>query len=366
VIRLSWLQFRTQAMAAAAGLAVIAVVVAITGPHLADYYRTAVATCKAPPPWQEVFPFIKHPHEPFPPNNCQRLVAAWRGRYNILQQSLSAIVLVIPALTGLFWGAPLAARELETGAFRLAWTQSVTRARWLAVKLTLVGLSSMAVAGLLSLMVTWWSSPLDKTYASQFNAFSERGIVPVGYAAFGFVLGVTAGLLIRRTLPAMAATVLPYIGARFAVTALRPHFISPVTVADKLPHDLNVFQVGLDSWPTYWSGNWVIASNTIRLTTTVPPITQGNLVTCPASQYLQPHSHSHPSSVPPPLAIESGAMKSCVEHHTYPYLAQLREILTYQPGSRYWAFQGIETGIFLALAAALAVACFWWLRRRIC
>jgi hypothetical protein len=359
VIRLSWLQFRTQAVVAAAGLAIIAVVVAITGPHLADFYRTAVATCKAPPPWQEVSPFIKHPHEPFPPNNCQRLVDAWRGRYNILEQSLSATVLVIPALIGLFWGAPLAARELETGAFRLAWTQSVTRGRWLAVKLTLVGLCSMAVAGLLSLMVTWWSSPLDRTYASQFNAFSVRGIVPVGYAAFGFVLGVTAGLLVRRTVPAMAATVLPYIGARFAVTALRPHFMSPVTVAEKLPHDLNVFQVGLDSWPTYWSGNWVIASNTIRLTTTVPPITQGNLLTCPVST-------QHPLSHPLSMIDTIRAMQSCTEHHTYPYLAQLREILTYQPGSRYWAFQGIETGIFLALAAALAVACFWWLRRRIC
>jgi hypothetical protein len=173
------------------------------------------------------------------------------------------IVLVIPALIGLFWGAPLAARELETGAFRLAWTQSVTRGRWLAVKLALVGLCSVAVAGLLSLMVTWWSSPLDRTYASQFIAFSERGIAPIGYAAFGFVLGVTVGLLIRRTVPAMAATVIPYIGARAAVTALRPHFMTAVTAAQKLPRDVNTKQLGVDSWPTYQSGNWVLASKTV-------------------------------------------------------------------------------------------------------
>jgi hypothetical protein len=54
------------------------------------------------------------------------------------------------------------ARELETGTYRLAWTQSVTRTRWLAVKLGVVGLTSVAVAGLLSLMVTWWSSPIDR------------------------------------------------------------------------------------------------------------------------------------------------------------------------------------------------------------
>ncbi len=363
MIRLSWLQFRTQAVVAAAGLAIIAVVLVITGPHLVDFYRTAVATCKAQTPWQEAPPFLQHPHEPFGPNNCQLLVAAWQGRYDILVQSLSAMVLVIPALIGLFWGAPLAARELETGAFRLAWTQSVSRGRWLAVKLTLVGLSSMAVAGLLSLMVTWWFSPLDRTNASQFSAFSERGIAPVGYAAFGFVLGVTAGLLIRRTVPAMAATVLPYIGARFAVTALRPHFMTPVTVAERLPHDLNVAQVGLDAWPTYWAGNWVIASNTIRLTTSVPPVTQASLVTCPTNQYLPRNYRHHLPSMTMTEAIRAG--NACTVHHTYPYLAQLREMLTIQPASRYWAFQGIETGIFLALAAALAVACFWWLRRRI-
>ena len=87
-------------------------------------------------------------------------------------------MLVVPALIGMFWGAPLIARELETGTYRLAWTQGVTRKRWLAVKLGLVGLASMAVAGLLSLMVTWWSSPLDRVNADPFTLFDQRGIVP--------------------------------------------------------------------------------------------------------------------------------------------------------------------------------------------
>ncbi len=73
-----------------------------------------------------------------------------------------AVLYVVPALIGIFWGAPLVARELETGTFRLAWNQSVTRTRWLAVKLGLIGLASMAAAGLFSLMVTWWSSPIDQ------------------------------------------------------------------------------------------------------------------------------------------------------------------------------------------------------------
>ena len=54
---------------------------------------------------------------------------------------------VAPALIGIFWGAPLVTRELEAGTFRLAWNQSVTRARWMAVKLGLIGLAAMATAG---------------------------------------------------------------------------------------------------------------------------------------------------------------------------------------------------------------------------
>jgi len=41
-----------------------------------------------------------------------------------------------------------------------------------------------------------------------------------------------------------------------------------------------------------------------------------------------------------------------------------REYLTYQPASRFWAFQSIETGIFVVLAAILLGVTFWVLKRR--
>jgi hypothetical protein len=115
-------------------------------------------------------------------------------------------VLVLPALIGLFWGAPLIARELEAGTHRLVWNQSVTRTRWLAVKLGLVGLAAVTAAGLGSLAVDWWSDPIDKTAFDQFPRmepllFGTRGIVPVAYAAFAFALGVTIGMLVRRRSP---------------------------------------------------------------------------------------------------------------------------------------------------------------------
>ena len=113
-----------------------------------------------------------------------------------LRTWLGVLVIVVPGIIGIFWGAPLVARELETGTFRLAWTQSVTRTRWLAVKLAVVGLASMAVAGLLSLMVTWWASPLDRVNVEPVlprpstNATSSRSATPPSPS----LLGVTAGV----------------------------------------------------------------------------------------------------------------------------------------------------------------------------
>src|ERR1700691_3724545 len=153
-------QFRVQALVAAAGLTVVAVVTAITGPHLVHLYDTSgITTCRA--------------H-----GDCASITFAFLTNDAALGAWLNSIVLVVPALVGIFWGAPLVAREVETGTFRVAWTQSVTRTRWLAVKLGVVGLASMVVAGLCSLMVTWWSSPIDRVNMNRFTdaLFGERAI----------------------------------------------------------------------------------------------------------------------------------------------------------------------------------------------
>ena len=102
------------------------------------------------------------------------------------------------------------------------------------MKLGVVGLVSVAVAGLLSLMVTWWSSPIDTANANRFGVamFALRDITPMGYAAFAFALGVTAGVLMRRTLPAMASTLVIFVAARLAeATWVRPHLMPPVRTA---------------------------------------------------------------------------------------------------------------------------------------
>jgi hypothetical protein len=321
MIRFASLQFRAQAAVSFGALAVIALVLALTGPHLTHLYDTTVATCGSR-------------------GDCSSATATFLSSDRLLQD-LGNVLIALPALIGIFWGAPLVAHELETGTHRLAWTQSVTRARWLAVKLGLVGLASVAVAGLFSLALTWWSSPLDLVNGNRFTSvFDQRGIVPIGYAAFAFALGVTTGVLIRRTLPAMATTLGVFVVARVIVTfGLRPHFESPVHAASILHltsgMGFNQTNNGPISVTGGHAGAWVFSD---RIVDAAGHAVGGNFLSQGACR-------------------QNRAAPACI--------GQLREVLVYQPAGRYWGFQVDEMAIFLGLAVILGAFCFWWMRRRI-
>jgi hypothetical protein len=55
----------------------------------------------------------------------------------------------------------------------------------------------------------------------------------------------------------------------------------------------------------------------------------------------------------------SPALDNCLTSHG------IRVAVSYQPASHYWPLQVTETGLFLALALALAGFCFWRLDRRL-
>ena len=318
MIRLSWLQFRAQAVTAAAALAAAAVILAATSPH--------------------------------------RGVNA--GAYHLLYMAGIVVLYLTPALIGTFWGAPLISRELETGTYRLAWTQSVTRTRWLAVKLGLGCLVSMATAGLLSLMVTWWSGPLDQL--DQFNnyrlsplTFGARDLTPVGYAAFAFALGVTIGLLLRRAVPAIAVTLAVFAAVQVAVPlGVRPYLIPPVRTVSPLSIS-NITGTG-DGGPGGPGGG---APN--------PNLSVGTKVNIPgawvySSQVTAPDGSTDLG--PEPQVCRSGSNNACT---TALARLHLRQVVTYQPASRYWAFQCAETGLYLLLALLLAGFCIWRVNRRL-
>lgn len=320
MIRFTWLQFRIQAFVAFGVLAVVAVLLAATGPHLAHLYDTTIAGCSAL-------------------GDCTAAENTFVARDRLLQD-LGNLLIVLPALTGIFWGAPLVARELETRTEYLVWTQGVTRRRWMVVKLALIGLASVAASGLLSLMLTWWSLPFDRINMSQFTSVFDQRDVPIGYAAFAFTLGVVAGIVIRRTLPAMAATLVIFAAVRIAFTQLvRPHLIAPLRVMSRLHMSHGMTFNSTNNGPLTLigakPGAWVYTASVVDKT--------GH----PAFGNFLDHG----------ACLQSRGAPACI--------GQLRELLVYQPASRYWAFQWYEMAIFVGLGLVLGCLCVWWVHCRL-
>jgi len=308
----TWRQYRYQGALAAALLAALAVVLLITGLHLAQVWHSALAGCMKD-------------------GSC--------GGLSLQSPALTTLVVgtsAVPLLPGLFWGAQMVAHELETGTNQFAWTQSITRRRWLAVRTGWLLLAAAVLAGAVSALVTWWSGPGNALYGNAFevNKFDVTDIAPVGYAVFAMSLGICAGTVLRRTLPALAITLAGFVGIRALIAqSLRPHYLTPVTVYYNL------------MGPPPVTGSYLGVSQGVVGPNGKPPVGLGGYVF---------------NGGPVPAACANAVQNPapCMVAHGY------REYLAYQPASRFWAFQGIETGIFVVLAAVLLGITFWVLARR--
>jgi hypothetical protein len=362
LIWLTWRQSRLKAASAAAALAAFAVLLAATGPFLASMYASStLASCRGGV--NDCGGFADDFLQQLYGNHSSGILAG-TGGYWLLYMLGIVIILVAPAVIGIFWGAPLIAGEFEAGTHFLAWNQSITRTRWLAIKLTLTGLAALAVTEALSLIFGWWATPISLAVArgacctpiamNQFSplVFATHGITPLGYAAFAFALGVTAGLLVRRVVPAMALTLAILAGLQVAVPLwVRPqlfppnHAINSLASFDSLnvPIENGTFTLipdGLSNEPE----GWLLSSRAVD--TAGQPVTAVPAA-CAQAASGQGGKASHP------------ALLDCLAK------SGIRVAVTYQPANRYWAFQWTETSIYLALALALAGCCFWRLDRRL-
>lgn len=333
MIWLTWRQFRLQAWFTLAALAVVAAVLAVTGPRLADLYaRSGAAGCTA-----DCAGVVK-----------SFLAEAEAGITPTVYAAGIGLLFAIPALVGVFWGAPLVARELETGTYKLVWNQSITRTRWLAVKLLGTVAAGMLAAGVLSLAMTWWAGPLDEANADRMlpHVFAARGIVPLAYAAFAVVVGVAAGLVLRRTVPAMAVTLVVVVAAQLVMPmALRERLVEPVVTTAPLDTGALV-EVAISQEGTMRvlaavkePGAWVVANQT---------------VTASGAEFTGPHNEE-----------KCGRNGSPQECDAWLGTLNLRQVATFQPADRFWTLQWREAGLLLAAAVVLTGFCFWWLRRRL-
>ncbi len=284
--------------------------------------------------------------QPSSSNACQNLINAFQATSVVLKGGF--VLQALPALIGAFVGAPVLAREIETGTFRYAWTQGFGRLRWTLAKLVLVGVAVVAIAAAFSLLVSWYYQPYlasgnGAVYSSPSplspGLFDLRGVAFPAWTLAVFAIGALAGMLIRRIVPAIVATLAAYAGlALLAANVLRQHYLTPlVAKGSNLPGA---------AWITseWWNkGGKVAFSGRPRVT---------------LLQQLCPSSF-----VPGPgggIAVRGAfSPSSCLVQHGYTQWSD------YQPASHYWPFQWIEGGWLLALSVLLIAVTVWLVRRRV-
>jgi hypothetical protein len=322
---LVWRQHRQQALAAGIALLAVALFLVPTGRQMrAAFDDLGLGACLREAGRPELVPAD---------SGCLSLSEDFSGRFQSLGLA-SLLLLFLPVLAGLFWGAPLVAREVEHGTHRLVWTQGVTRLRWATVKLGLVGGGVVLVAAAYALLVGWWIAPLNEATGYRFTwlFFDQQGPVLVGYALFAFALGVLAGTLTGKVLPAMAVTLGGFLATRVAVALwLRPRFLPPRRRAYPI-----VSPTATEYNPL--SGDWVISRGVYSA--------QGLKLT--------------PGSGSQVLCDQSIAAECVTKYGAGAYNQDL-----FQPADRFWLFQGIETALFVALAVAMVAVAVHLVRRRI-
>lgn len=323
---LAWRQYRAQAAIAFALLAAFAAVTLAGGFKVASHWHSMLAACSGHSAClQQQPPLVS----------------------GTVIDALLVLGLIVPAGLGTLWGTPLVAHELESRTTDFAWAQSVTRTRWLAVKVGWLLLAAAACSGAITALVTWWSGPNNALQANAFRPgqFDIQGIVPVGYAVFAMALGIAAGTVARRTLPAIAVALSGFVALRLVIADfLRPHYMAAVTT---------YYNVTGSFTPP--RSPWLFSQGAVSRTGQVVLAGWGDLYPAlpAACRTLLPASAGQT-----PKSFSMNAVLSCMQSHGW------RGFATYQPASRYWTFQGIETGIYVLLAAAMIAATFVIVRKR--
>ena len=298
MIWVSWRQHRSQAITGLGVLCALAVYALVLGLQMrSSFTQNNLAAC------------LVHSLGASCPNSVATFDNSFGSLVNI---GFWGVLLLLPGLIGAAVGAPLIARELELGTWRLAWSQTVPRSRWLVVKLAVAAAGLTVLGAAMTLVITWYRAPMDRlTGHFVHNAYDYEGFVFTAYILFAFGLAVLAGALLRRSIPALLAALVPWVAVRIVVEfVLRPHFMAPLTFRQTCPHGCGG-----------GGGNTIV---------NVPPSTGhiGNLL-----------------------------IKTLTNTGT-------TQVTSYQPASRYWAFQSIEAGIFVALTLIVLSATVWLVHRR--
>jgi len=271
--------------------------------------------------------------------SCQSQLTAFEQDYLSWADHLPHLVMLLPGLIGVFVGAPLVARELESGTFRFAWTQGRSRVQWIVTKLVLLAVVLTASVLAFSALFNWWYGPFDAITGrmSSSGAYEISGLVFAARTLFGFTLGALLGLLIRRTVPAMAATAAGWVAVALpSMIWLRPLIQKPITT---IGHP----------------GKGTIASSHVPLNANV------------INNWIQDAAGHHVSFdqlFQQAIVGNGGTIPSPDQFETWMTQHHYSRWVSYRPNGWFWHFQTVEASGYAILAILLAAATVLILRRR--
>ena len=274
---------------------------------------------------------------------CQQVAGRFLDAYAPGVGITLGLFQVIPALVGAFTGAPLLARELETGTFRYAWTQGFGRARWTIAQLVPLAVVTTLAAGAFSGLVSWYVQPIfgagDNNGPLYPTLFDLLGVALAAWTLTAFAIGILAGFLLRRVIPAIVATIVVWAGVAVAAGAyLRPHYTAPVvTTKADIPVQALVINQG-----------WFRGGNPASLEMLNSTLARVD-VRAVTPELFQPG---------PATPANLGDPGQYLIQHGY------TQLTTYQPAGLFWPFQWIEGSWLLVLSLALFVTAVCLVRRR--
>jgi ABC-type transport system involved in multi-copper enzyme maturation permease subunit len=307
----TWRQHRAALLGVAAFLAAIAVFLVVSGLQIHHAFAT---DCRSV--------------------NSLACNINFDGKFATTVNVVRVFLQVVPAVIGAFVAAPVLAREMETGTFRYAWTQGFGRWRWALGKLVLLAAAVTAAAAAFSVLFAWYMHPFfaaNYTIPFATDGFDLGEVAFPGWTLVTFAAGGLVGMLIRRVVPAIAATMAVYAGLALAAALyLRQHYMAPLLSSSP---NLPASAWSVNQWFTK-DGKFAFPARGSALVQTVDRF------------------------CPPRIGSNYGGPAQCLSRHGYVAWS------AYQPGSRYWAFQWIEGGWLLALSVLLIAATVWLVRRR--
>ena len=262
--------------------------------------------------------------------------------------AINLVLLALPCLLGVLLGVPMVAAELDDHSNRIAWTQHISRTRWLSTKWWVIGLPLMILSAPVVLVTEWWShhavtSGIGPVYGPDYfgasrvqpESFSVTGIAPVAYTLFAFALGAAIGALLRRVSWAIVGTVLVFgVVSLTMTTAVRPNLAPKTFVANSYSSPSSTQQT-LSAGGAPWKLGYGFQ--------------------------FAPGSH-HPTDVSAATIGHrceklNAGYSSCLTDN------QLQWGQFYQPASNYWTLQWKESAIYLIASASLLIFGMWLVRR---